>query len=126
MDVWTEVGTVSAVVAAVAGIGAIGVSWYYGQRATEGAEQALRYERIREARELVGRIEITAGNTRWHETSEAGARLRAVLMTLPGEFTACQKLAETEWNLDSYTSEDLHGTVGRARAELEAAVTSTL
>jgi hypothetical protein len=123
VDAWTEVGTVSAAIAAAAGLGAMAVSWHYGRKALAESDRALRYERLREARDLVGRIGIAADNTLWNQANEAGAQLRAVLTTLVGDFAACLKLAETEWDLSAYREQNLQPTVIAARAELEQAVT---
>src|SRR4051794_12979117 len=99
---WTEVGTVSAAIAAASGLGAIAVSWHYGRKALAESDHALRYERLREARDLVGKLGVAADNTFFNQANEAGAQLRVVLTTLVGEFSACRKLAETEWDLSSY------------------------
>ncbi|TMJ93296.1 MAG: hypothetical protein E6G67_12805 [Actinobacteria bacterium] len=122
MNGWERVGTVAAIVAALAGIGAFVVSWVYGRRADRGSTKALRYERLREARELVGAIRATGDGARWLECNEAAAHLRAVLVAVgDDEFPSTRKLANTEWNLDSYSSENFPGQVKAARAELEAA-----
>ena len=124
MDGWTETGTIAAVAAAVAAVVAIGLSWYYGHRAVADSGRALRYERLREARDLINTIRVTADNSRFMESNEAAAKLRAVLVTLDGDLVATRKLANTEWGHQSYTDADLQGTVTAARAELEGVVAS--
>jgi len=73
MTWWEEVGTVAAVVAAVAGI----LSWRVGVRASRSSTDALHFERLAEARRLVGEIRLMGDNTYWDRCSEAQAQLRS-------------------------------------------------
>jgi hypothetical protein len=122
MDAWTKIGTVAAVVAAVGAVITVLVSWRYGRRGVAESERAILYDRLREARELVGRIRLTGDNTRWNECGEACAQLRTVLVTIPPDLPQTLRLASTTWNLDNYDGDlGLQQTVQAARAELEAA-----
>jgi hypothetical protein len=118
-DSWTKVGTIAAIVAAAGTVAGLLLAWWYGSRAARDSRKVVAYDRLREARELVGLIQVNGDNTRWSEASEAQARLRVVLPTLGGEFPATLKLASDAWDLTTYSANDFGGHVRAARKELE-------
>ncbi len=115
VDAWTKAGAVAAVIAAGAGIAAV----VYGRRALGDARKAVTYDRLREARELVGSLRVAADNTRWTDVAEAAAQLGSVLAVIGVELPMTRRLAETEWNLTSYADPGLSNYVNAAREELE-------
>src|SRR2546423_12723547 len=82
MDTWTEIGAVAAVIAAVGAVVGVGVAWWYGKRSVGDAQKSITYDRLREARELVGKIKLMADNTHWNDASEAAGQLRSVVATI--------------------------------------------
>jgi hypothetical protein len=71
---WEKIGSIAAVVAAVAAAGAFAVAWIYGRRASHDSTKAVKYERLREARDLVSIIRTTGDNIRFADLQR---RLRA-------------------------------------------------
>jgi hypothetical protein len=122
---WEKVGAIAAVIAAVAGVLAIVVTWVLGRSSQNDARSALRYERLAGARRLVGEIGLNAGNTNWARCEEAQAQLRPLLPLIGGDLPQCSALVETVWSLETYGGgEDTPGVpqlVAGAREELERA-----
>ncbi|MGD0272512.1 MAG: hypothetical protein ABSB96_02105 [Gaiellaceae bacterium] len=116
-----KVGSIAAVVAAVAAVLSFAIAWHFGRR----AKNAVKYERLREARDLVETIFHTGNNTRWPDCNEAASRLRALVAVAGLTLPHTRRLSETKWDMDSYRSEDgLQVQVGKARDELERAARS--
>jgi hypothetical protein len=113
-----KAGSIAALVAAVAAVLSFLVAWYFGWR----AKNAVKYERLREARDLVERMFNTGNNKYWPDCNEAAARLRALIVAAGLTLPETLRLAETEWNSPSYIEEGLQEHVGMARDELERAV----
>ena len=119
MDTWTKVGTIAAVVAAGGTIVAIAVSWWYGHGVRGDSRKAITYDRLREARELVGEMDIKGSNVRWAECNEAGAQLRAVISTIDAELPNTKAIAEIKWSQEMWAEDDLPNRAAAARDELE-------
>ncbi len=126
VDTWTKIGTVAAVIAAIGTAAAVGVSWWYGKRSVRDAHKAVTYDRLREARELVGKIKVNGDNTRWAECHEAAAQLRSLIATVGIDLPASQRLAAIEWDLDKYSTLGLQAHVDAARDELDASTRTAL
>jgi hypothetical protein len=123
MDWWTKIGTIAAVVAAVGGIAAVIVSWLYGRRTDGDARRAVRYERLREARELVSRIQYMGDATRYGECNDLCSQLEPMLALLDASFPQAERLAaKTTWDLESWNLEHFSDLARDAKEELDAAI----
>jgi len=75
MNAWEKVGTIAAVVAALTGA----ATFILSRRALTHSKKTVLYERLRDARELVGSMLLNGNNVRWAQCNEAGAQLRGVV-----------------------------------------------
>jgi hypothetical protein len=89
----------------------------YGRRAGRDSTKAVKYERLREARELVSIIRRTGDNIGFPECNDACANLRAIVAVIGGEFPHTRRLTEIEWDLDAYGAEQFPTLVRAARDE---------
>jgi hypothetical protein len=117
VNAWEKVGTIAAVIAAVAG----GATFILSRRALARAEKTVGYERLRDARELVATMLLNGDLTRFSQCNEAAAQLRAVITTIEAPLPETTKLASIEWDMDAYSEKGFQGYVNRARAELQEA-----
>jgi hypothetical protein len=118
---WEKVGTIAAIVAALAGV----ATFILSRRALTHSKKTVLYERLRDARELVGSMLLSGNNIRWDQCNEAGAQLRGVLAAIELPLPETAKLASVEWNLDAYNEKGFQEYVSRAQRELQEA-TGTL
>jgi hypothetical protein len=122
---WEEVGAVAAVVAAVAGVFALVATWWYGRSSRSDSRAAVKYERLAEARRLVGEVGSYADNALWARCAEAQAQLRPLLAQLRMDLPECRGVAETSWSLENYSGDEDNPGIQRrviaAREELERA-----
>jgi hypothetical protein len=116
-----EVGAIAAIVAAGAAMAGLCVAWFYGSRARSDAANSARYERLAEARRLVGEIRGFADNTHWSEVRVRQSQLRSVLSNLELDLPKVTRLAETAWGPATYESDNLQGQSEAARVELDDA-----
>ncbi|HUK96232.1 MAG TPA: hypothetical protein VLV46_01135 [Gaiellaceae bacterium] len=118
---WVVAGTVAAVAAAVAGVGAILVAWFYGHGTSSDARKAVQYERLRDARDLINEMRRTGDNARFVDTNVAGRKLQSVVHALDGRFPATERLAAIEWGQAAWESEGLAAKSDAALDELDEA-----
>jgi hypothetical protein len=91
------------------------------RRALSHSKKTVIYERLRDARELVGSMLLNGNNVRWDQCNEAGAQLRGVVTSIGMPLPETSKLASVEWNLDAYNEKGFQGYVSRAQRELQEA-----
>ena len=121
-DAWIVIGTVAGVVAAVGAVAAVIATIVYGRMTDSDARTAIRYERLREARELLSRIRSAGDNTGWSECNDLCARLGALLPQLGGSLPAAERLVRVRWDLDAYTKHAFRPTVDQAIGEVDAMI----
>lgn len=121
MTTLEKAGAIAAVVAAVAAIVGVGLSWFYGSRSRADAKATLRYERLAEVRRLVGEIRRHADNGHWSQVSAFQGQLRSALKNVQLGLPVTSRLAEVEWGLVTYESEGLQSQSEAARAEIDDA-----
>ena len=117
MNAWEKVGTIAAVVAALTGA----ATFILSRRALTHSKKTVLYERLRDARELVGSMLLNGNNVRWAQCNEAGAQLRGVVASIGMPLAETSKLASVEWNLDAYNERGFQEFVTRAQRELQEA-----
>jgi hypothetical protein len=125
---WEKVAAIAAVIAAGAGVVGIVVTWLLGRATRRDSRKALEYERLAEARRLVGEIRGMADNGIWFRVEEAQAQLRPLLRLIDHDLPECVALAEATWSVDTYSGggqiTGLQQRVQSAREELERASAS--
>jgi hypothetical protein len=120
-DTWVVVGTIAGVVAALGAIGAVIATIVYGRKTDADARRAVRYERLREVRDMLTRAGIAAGNTRFGDANDLCGRVADLLPQLQGDYPNVLALVETEWEgLETYG--DFHDRLTAALREIDEAI----
>jgi hypothetical protein len=121
-DTWVVVGAIAGIAAAVAGTAAVVATVVYGRKTDADARTAIRYERLREVRDMLTRARLVGGNMGWGECNDLCRSVAGIVPQLPGKYPNVLAFVGIEWNSATYTDDNFNERSIAALREIDDAI----